>query len=148
MKICSLILLLFSAAGYLPIRAKNLDEATLRADAQKVFKDNVSPFVKKYCTRCHGSRAKAGINLQSALKNPVGSSASLHWKKAIANVEVRDMPPEDSSKIPSNEERLQFIKGVKKIKYLAPRDPGPFVIRRLTKTEYAKESIGLYRIAK
>ncbi len=146
MKICSLILLLFSAAGYLPIRAKNLDEATLRADAQKVFKDNVSPFVKKYCTRCHGSRAKAGINLQSALKNPVGSSASLHWKKAIANVEVRDMPPEDSSKIPSNEERLQFINGVKKIKYLAPRDPGPFVIRRLTKTEYANTLRDLYGV--
>ena len=146
MKICSLILLLFSAAGYLPIRAKNLDEATLRADAQKVFKDNVSPFVKKYCTRCHGSRAKAGINLQSALKNPVGSSASLYWKKAIANVEVRDMPPEDSSKIPSNEERLQFINGVKKIKYLAPRDPGPFVIRRLTKTEYANTLRDLYGV--
>ena len=146
MKICSLILLLFSAAGYLPIRAKILDEATLRADAQKVFKDNVSPFVKKYCTRCHGSRAKAGINLQSALKNPVGSSASLHWKKAIANVEVRDMPPEDSSKIPSNEERLQFINGVKKIKYLAPRDPGPFVIRRLTKTEYANTLRDLYGV--
>ena len=146
MKICSLILLLFSAAGYLSIRAKNLDEATLRADAQKVFKDNVSPFVKKYCTRCHGSRAKAGINLQSALKNPVGSSASLHWKKAIANVEVRDMPPEDSSKIPSNEERLQFINGVKKIKYLAPRDPGPFVIRRLTKTEYANTLRDLYGV--
>ena len=146
MKICSLILLLFSAAGYLPIKAKILDEATLRADAQKVFKDNVSPFVKKYCTRCHGSRAKAGINLQSALKNPVGSSASLHWKKAIANVEVRDMPPEDSSKIPSNEERLQFINGVKKIKYLAPRDPGPFVIRRLTKTEYANTLRDLYGV--
>ena len=146
MKICSLILLLFSAAGYLPIRAKNLDEATLRADAQKVFKDNVSPFVKKYCTRCHGSRAKAGINLQSVLKNPVGSSAALHWKKAIANVEVRDMPPEDSSKIPSNEERLQFINGVKKIKYLAPRDPGPFVIRRLTKTEYANTLRDLYGV--
>ena len=146
MKICSLILLLISAAGYLPIRAKNLDEATLRADAQRVFKDKVGPFVKKYCTRCHGSRAKAGINLQSALKNPVGSSASLHWKKAIANVEVHDMPPEDSSKIPSNEERLQFINGVKKIKYLAPRDPGPFVIRRLTKTEYANTLRDLYGV--
>ena len=60
------------------------DEAALRADAQKVFKEKVGPFVNKYCTRCHGSRAKAGINLQSALKNPGGESASLHWKKAVA----------------------------------------------------------------
>ena len=52
--------------------------------AQKVFKEKVGPFVNKYCTRCHGSRAKAGINLQSALKNPDGESVSLHWK-AVAN---------------------------------------------------------------
>ena len=78
------------------------DEAALRADAQKVFKEKVGPFVNKYCTRCHGSRAKAGINLQSALKNPGGESASLHWKKAVANVKVHDMPPEDSSKKPTD----------------------------------------------
>ncbi|MFP6886456.1 MAG: hypothetical protein VB997_02805, partial [Opitutales bacterium] len=113
------------------------DEAALRADAQKVFKEKVEPFVKKYCVKCHGSRPKAGINLQSALKSPNGESAALHWKKAAANVKVHDMPPEDASKIPSDEERRQFIESVGKIKYLAPRDPGPFVIRRLTKTEYA-----------
>ena len=62
------------------------DEAALREDAQKVFKEKVGPFVKKYCARCHGSRAKAGINLQSALKHLGGESASLHWKKAVANV--------------------------------------------------------------
>ena len=112
------------------------DEAALRADAQKVFKEKVGPFVNKYCTRCHGSRAKAGINLQSALKNPDGESASLHWKKAVSNVKVHDMPPENASKKPTDEERRQFVEWIGKLKYLAPRDPGPFVIRRLTKAEY------------
>ena len=56
----------------------------------------------------------------------------MHWKKAMANVKVHDMPPEDSSK-PTDEERLQFIEWIGKLKVLAPRDPGPFVIRRLTK---------------
>ena len=122
------------------------DEATLRADAQKVFKEKVGPFVNKYCTRCHGSRAKAGINLQSALKNPGGESASLHWKKAVANVKVHEMPPEDASKKPTDEERRQFAEWVGKIKYLAPRDPGRFVIRRLTKTEYANTLRDLYGV--
>ncbi|MEC8988357.1 MAG: DUF1592 domain-containing protein, partial [Verrucomicrobiota bacterium] len=117
-----------------------------RKDAQEVFNEKVDPFVKKYCTRCHGSRAKAGINLQSALNNPGGTSASLHWKKAMANVRVHDMPPEDSSKKPTDEERRQFIKWIGKIKYLAPRDPGPFVIRRLTKTEYANTLHDLYGV--
>jgi hypothetical protein len=131
-----------------PCRAETGDdltgEAALRADAQKVFKEKVTPFVNNYCTKCHGSVAKAGINLQSALKNPNGESATLHWKKAAANVKVHDMPPEDVSKIPSEEERQQFIEAVGKIKYLAPRDPGPFVIRRLTKPEFANTLRDLY----
>ena len=132
--------------GWAETRDKGMDEAALRADAQKVFKEKVGPFVNKYCTRCHGSRAKAGINLQSALKNPGGESASLHWKKAVANVKVHDMPPEDASKKPTDEERRQFAEWVGKIKYLAPRDPGRFVIRRLTKTEYANTLRDLYGV--
>ena len=146
MKRDSLILSLFTLTGFLSVSAEGMDEAALRKDAQEVFKEKVDPFVKKYCTRCHGSRAKAGINLQSALNNPGGASASLHWKKAMANVRVHDMPPEDSSKKPTDEERRQFIKWIGKIKYLAPRDPGPFVIRRLTKTEYANTLRDLYGV--
>jgi hypothetical protein len=140
-------LVLFSVSvSWAKIGDKGTDEATLRADAQKVFKEKVAPFVNKYCTRCHGSRAKAGINLQSALKNPGGESASLHWKKAVANVKVHEMPPDDASKIPTDEERRQFIEWMGNIKYLAPRDPGPFVIRRLTKTEYANTLHDLYGV--
>jgi hypothetical protein len=148
---CLLALLLALAlSSGVPCRAETegevMDEAALRADAQKVFKGKVDPFVTKYCVKCHGSRAKAGINLQSALKNPNGESAALHWKKAAANVKVHDMPPEDASKFPSEEERRQFIESVGKIKYLAPRDPGPFVLRRLTKTEYANTLSDLYGV--
>ena len=140
------MLTLFTVAGFLSARANSMNEAGLREDAQKGFKEKVEPFVKKYCTSCHGSRAKAGINFASALKNPGGESASLHWKKAIANVKVHDMPPEDSSKKPTDEERLQFIKWAGKVKYLSPRDPGQFVIRRLTKKEYANTLSDLYGV--
>ena len=140
------MLTLFTVAGFLSARANSMNEAALREDAQKGFKEKVEPFVKKYCTSCHGSRAKAGINFASALKNPGGESASLHWKKAIANVKVHDMPPEDSSKKPTDEERLQFIKWAGKVKYLSPRDPGQFVIRRLTKKEYANTVSDLYGV--
>lgn len=146
-RVLGFALVLFSVSvSWAEIGDKGTDEATLRADAQKVFKEKVAPFVNKYCTRCHGSRAKAGINLQSALKNPAGESASLHWKKAVANVKVHEMPPDDASKIPTDEERRQFIEWMGNIKYLAPRDPGPFVIRRLTKTEYANTLHDLYGV--
>ena len=64
----------------------------------------------------------------------------------MANVNVHEMPPDDASKIPTDEERRQFIEWMGNIKYLAPRDPGPFVIRRLTKTEYANTLHDLYGV--
>ena len=121
-------------------------EAELRADAEKVLKKKVEPFVKKYCLECHGTRPEAGINLKSALDSPGAASSTLHWKKAVANVKVHDMPPDDADKIPTNEERLQFIEWIGKIKYLAQRDPGPFVIRRLSKVEYANTLHDLYGV--
>lgn len=122
------------------------DLAALRADAKKTFKDKVGPFIDKYCVRCHGSRPKGGMNLQSALKSPGSAASFLHWKKAVASVKVHDMPPEYVKAIPSEEERRQFIQWVDKVKYLAPPDPGPFVIRRLTKVEYANTLHALYGV--
>ena len=123
------------------------DEAALRADAEKTFKEKVGPFVNKYCISCHGPRPEAGINLRSALRSPGAASSFLHWKKAVANVKVHDMPPDHADKIPSDEERRQFIEWIGKLKYLAPRDPGPFVIRRLSRVEYGNTLHDLYGVA-
>jgi uncharacterized membrane protein len=102
----------------------NADEAALRADAKKTFKEKVDPFVKTYCKRCHGGgRAKANVNLEVDLKAPGRGAAFLHWKKAVANVKVHDMPPEDASKQPTDEERLQFIEWIGKLKYLRISTP-------------------------
>jgi len=126
---------------------ESADEAALRAGARKVFKENVEPFVKNYCTRCHGGgRAKANVNFEVDLKDPGRGIAFMHWKKAVANVKVHDMPPEDAAKQPTDEERLQFIEWIDQLKYLSPRDPGPFVIRRLTRVEYANTLHDLYGV--
>ncbi len=122
------------------------DLVALRDDARKTFKEKVEPFVNKYCVRCHGPRPKGGINLQSALKSPGSAASFLHWKKAVANVKVHDMPPASVSSIPTDEERRQFIQWIGKLKYLAPPDPGLFVIRRLTKVEYANTLHALYGV--
>lgn len=126
--------------------APDESENVLREEARKMFKEKVTPFVEKYCLKCHGPRPKAGINLESALKNPGSTSAYLHWKKAVANVKVHDMPPEDAPRIPTDEERGQFIEWVGHLKHLAPRDPGPFVMRRLTRVEYGNTLHDLYGV--
>ena len=46
------------------------------------------------------------------------------------------MPPEDAEKQPTDAARRMFTDWVGTIKFLSPEDPGPFVIRRLTKAEY------------
>jgi hypothetical protein len=126
---------------------QSFDEAALRENANKTFKTKVSPFVKKYCIDCHGTRPEGGINLRSALDSPESATSFLHWKKAVANVKVYDMPPEDAGEIPTDKERRQFVNWIGKLKYLAKRDPGPFVIRRLSKVEYSNTLHDLYGVS-
>jgi len=143
---CALVLYLVSPCLAESERA-GADEAALRADAKRTFKEHVEPFVKTYCTKCHGGgRAKANVNLEVDLKDPGRGTAFLHWKKAVANVRVHDMPPEDAAKKPTEEERLQFIEWIGKLKHLSPRSPGPFVMRRLSKVEYANTLHDLYGV--
>jgi hypothetical protein len=104
--------------------------------ARKAFKQHVEPFVKEYCLECHSNRrSKAGLNLEVAMRKPGDPAFSRKWMEAIANVQANDMPPDDADQ-PSDDERQRFLDALAQIKYLAARDPGPFVIRRLTKVEY------------
>ncbi len=136
----AIILLGISLSQAVPCKAETTGEAdlaALQADAKKVFRDGVTPFVNTYCTRCHGqNRQRGGINFQPALSNPGDAAAARRWKQAVANVKAHDMPPESADKQPTDEERRQFAEWIGKIKFLSPKDPGPFVIRRLTKAEY------------
>ena len=121
--------------------------AVLQADAEKSFEEGVGPFIKTYCKECHSNRrTKGDINFEAALKRPGGATSSRHWKQALANVSNHEMPPDDADELPTDEERQQFLDWVGKIKYLSPKDPGPFVIRRLTKVEYGNTLHDLYGV--
>lgn len=119
-----------------------------KAEADKFFKKHVSPFIKAYCLECHQNRrpTEAGLSFTPALDTPGHAAFSEKWKKAAARVKAHDMPPADS-KQPSDEERQRFSEWLDKVKYLSPKDPGPFVIRRLTKTEYANTLHDLFGVA-
>lgn len=124
------------------------DHAAQKADAEKFFRSRVSPFIKNYCIRCHSNRrpTRGGVNFSPALKAPGHAAFSQQWKKAVARVHAHDMPPEHVSKQPTAEERQVFKTWIAKIKYLSTKDPGPFVIRRLTKTEYANTLHDLFGV--
>ncbi len=132
-----------------PLSANDDDAefTALQADAKKSFAEGVGPFVKNYCVQCHGNKKKkSGLNFEAALKNPGNPTYRKHWKQAVGNVKTHDMPPDDEDKIPTDEERQQFLEWIDKIKFLSPKDPGPFVIRRLTKVEYGNTLHDLFGV--
>lgn len=141
-----ILVLSFTSTSWAQNADVSFDETALREEARKTLKNNVAPFVKKYCISCHGGYAQAGINLQSALDSPESATSFLHWKKAVANVKVHDMPPEDAGEIPTDEERQEFVGWIGKLKYMAERDPGPFVMRRLSKVEFRNTLRDLYGV--
>lgn len=108
-----------------------------QADAQQFFSKQIKPFIKKYCIDCHQNRrpTEAGLSFDPALRTPGHAAFSEKWKKSAARVKTHDMPP-DGLDQPTDEERQMFAEWLQKVKFLSPKDPGPFVIRRLTKTEY------------
>ena len=89
---------------------------------------------------------KGGITFSPALKDPGNAAAGKRWKQAFASVKAHDMPPEDADKQPTDAERQMFLDWVADVKFLSPKDPGAFVIRRLTKMEYGNTLHDLFGV--
>ena len=148
----AMALLVFGLAPFLALAAgaEPADDgefSALQAEAKKTFRDQVTPFVRTYCLNCHGNRkTKGGVNFEPALKAPGNAAFSQRWKQALANVKAHDMPPEDTEKQPTDAERQTFLNWIGQIKFLSPKDPGPFVLRRLSKTEYGNTLHDLFGV--
>ncbi|MCR9297050.1 MAG: DUF1587 domain-containing protein, partial [bacterium] len=122
--------------------------AKQKANAEKFFRNQVTPFIRTYCLECHQNKrpTEAGVNFSPALKSPGHAAFSQQWKKAAARVKAHDMPPEGMEQ-PTAKERRMFLRWLNKVKFLSPKDPGPFVIRRLTKSEYGNTLHDLFGVA-
>ena len=123
------------------------DHDALKADAQSFFRGRVTPFVTTYCLPCHQNRrpTRAGVNFSPALNDPGPAAFTDQWKKGAARVKAHDMPPKGAPQ-PTDADRQMFSDWLAKLKYLSHQDPGPFVIRRLTKTEYANTLRDLFGV--
>ena len=110
-----------------------------RAEILKTFRNDVTPFLNNYCIECHGKNAKVkkgDVSFANALKRPGAGEFRKQWLAALVNVKEHSMPPVDAKKQPTDEERKKFLDWVPLVKFLNPKDPGLFVIRRLNKVEY------------
>ena len=127
--------LLLATQATPPAPDEDAELAGVRAAAMKTFKVEVAYVINTYCLRCHGDKKqKAGLRFDYAVKTPAVASFRTLWTKTVAHLQARDMPPE-GEKQPSEEQRKTVVDWVANLKYLSPRDPGEFVLRRLTKVE-------------
>lgn len=130
-----------------PLPSIAADHEALKSDAEVYFRDRVTPFIKSYCLPCHRSErpTQGGVNFTPALKTPGHAAFTEQWKKAAARVKVHDMPPKGLPQ-PGDADRTMFVDWLGKLKYLSQKDPGPFVIRRLNKTEYGNTLRDLFGV--
>ena len=137
--------LILSLAAPCPSMAA--DHEALKADAEEFFRGRVTPFITTYCLPCHRSQrpTRGGVNFTPTLKTPGHAAFTEQWKKAAARVKVHDMPPKGAPQ-PDDADRQMFASWFTKLKYLSQKDPGPFVIRRLTKTEYSNTLHDLFGV--
>jgi hypothetical protein len=105
------------------------------------FSKEVTPFLKKYCYRCHGpKRQEEGLELHKFTSTESMLAGRKKWESIFEMIELEAMPPEDAKPKPTAAERKQVLEWLEgKLFHLdctGPRDPGRVTIRRLNRAEY------------
>lgn len=137
------------ALSVLSVTAAAADVAaeTRRKDLVATYRNEVVPFLKTYCVDCHGTKKrKAGLDFTKMFQRPEDGQFRRVWQLVLASIREEEMPPQDAAKHPTAEERGTVVDWIQKIKFLSPEDPGPFVIRRLTKAEYGNTLHDLFGV--
>lgn len=116
------------------------------------FAQEVRPLVEQHCAKCHKEgKERGGVNLAKAQSEGDVLRQYKVWRRVLEQVETGDMPPDDDTGFgPSHQKAL--LGGVKKILALLEqdhpqlRDPGPGIMRRLSRSEYQRVIRDLFGI--
>jgi hypothetical protein len=96
-------------------------------------------FVGRYCLDCHSAAEQAGdLSLEGVDFAAVGEHPEL-WERVVRKLRVAMMPPGDAPQPPALE-RTAFVAWLERQldrSASAREDPGPALIRRLNRAEYA-----------
>jgi hypothetical protein len=113
--------------------------------AETSFSDQVLPLLREQCTSCHNpKKAGGGVDL-TLLKDP--NSVRLRydlWKKAVKQVRNNTMPPGEPLAEADRKRMLDWHQT--EFVLSKTRDPGPPLLRQLTRNEYSNTIRDLLRI--
>jgi PAS domain-containing protein len=114
------------------------DKAKL--DPQRLFREQVAPFLKTHCLDCHGpdvQEAEIGFHDYQDVAKVTADVKT--WTRVIQMIETGVMPPDDAPQ-PKPAERKRIVADLEKILFNVdcdgPPDPGRVTIRRLNRAEY------------
>ena len=110
-------------------------------EQERQFTEVVHPFLQRYCTDCHGTKKQEGkldLSGESSLTAVVKNFRT--WENVVDRLVLGEMPPKESERQPTTDERDQVIAWTKAVrKAEATRnagDPGIVLARRLSNAEY------------
>ncbi|MBT6154377.1 MAG: DUF1592 domain-containing protein [Planctomycetaceae bacterium] len=109
-------------------------------NAADAFQDQVTPFLKTYCVRCHNPKTrKAELDLTQYTSAAMLGEHFRQWEHVIKFLKAEDMPPEDA-KQPTAKERATIVATLEQVMLSEATklagDPGVVLPRRLTGAEY------------
>ena len=104
------------------------------------FDDTVQPFVKQYCTNCHGGESPASkFNMEAYTSYQTVVDDHAHWALVLGRLKAGDMPPAGLPQPPPDESRRiqDWIEAVRSAEARRNAgDPGQVLPRRLSNAEY------------
>lgn len=103
------------------------------------FQADVTGFLDRHCVDCHaGPNPEMGLSLEGFRDQSAVLAARPRWRQILSRVESGEMPPPEAER-PAAADRDAFLRAVRESfakADAAPPDPGPTVIRRLSRAEY------------
>ena len=105
------------------------------------FEEEVRPFLRKYCSSCHGAKQqKAGLRVDNLDPDLVSGSDADHWQEVLDLINVGEMPPGDAIRKPTADERRAAVdlltEAMREATESQRSTGGRNVLRRLTAYEY------------
>ena len=112
----------------------------LTARADDLFRDQVEPFLKNYCVRCHNKKKSEGeLDLSRYTSASLLAQDFRQWEHVVTFLKTDRMPPKDAQQ-PTAGERTGVLTAIAKVLLEEARkladDPGPSLPRRLSNAEY------------
>ncbi|MES2568695.1 MAG: DUF1592 domain-containing protein [Verrucomicrobiota bacterium] len=124
-----LILIFFLGTGIGSIAADHFEE--------------LRPILEAHCFKCHGEKKqKGGIELASFTREEAVFKKERLWRTVLEQIETGEMPPEEETPL-AEAERARLLDGIRRTLALLETDhpslldPGPGLIRRLSRAEYS-----------